>query len=170
MRASRIAREPELAQAADLRAHDRGRGADGSNCSPPRGTGVGREETGLTGFLSPETTFEPRGYGYFDDTTPRETYIAKVNALEAFVPQYASSLAARALKFALWHPGVTTAITSMHEQHDARMNLAATAEPRLPREIFERLMFKHRFIKSFMDVRNFADLDATPDQPIAYYP
>jgi hypothetical protein len=27
-------------------------------------------------------------------------------------------------------------------------------------------MFKHRFIKTFMDVRNFADLDAVPDQPV----
>jgi hypothetical protein len=28
-------------------------------------------------------------------------------------------------------------------------------------------MFKHRFIKSFMGVRNFADLDAVPDEPLA---
>ena len=62
---------------------------------------------------------------------------------------------------------VTTAITSMHEQRYARMNIAAAAEPRLRPEIFKKLMFKHRFIKSFMDVRNFADLDAVPDQPLA---
>jgi methylglyoxal reductase len=90
-----------------------------------------------------------------------------VKALERYVPDYASSLAALALKFALWHPGVTTAITSMPEQRYARMNIAAASEPRLPAEIFKQLMFKHRFIKSFMDVRNFADLDAVPDQPLA---
>jgi methylglyoxal reductase len=126
------------------------------------------DEGGLTGFLTPETVFEPGDfrYGYFDDTTPREIYIAKVRALESYVPEHASSLAALALKFALWHPGVTTAITSMHEQRYAQTNIAAAAEPRLRADIFKKLMFKHRFIKSFMDVRNFADLDAVPDQPL----
>ena len=43
----------------------------------------------------------------------------------------------------------------------------APSEPRLPPEIFKQLMFRHSFIKSFMDVRNFADLGAVPDQPLA---
>jgi methylglyoxal reductase len=90
------------------------------------------DEGGLTGFLTPERVFEPGDFrdGYFDGTTPRTTYIAKVKALESHVPEYASSLAALALKFALWHPGVTTAITSMHEQRYARMNITAASEPR----------------------------------------
>jgi aryl-alcohol dehydrogenase-like predicted oxidoreductase len=127
------------------------------------------DEGGLTGFLTPETEFPARDFrhGYFDDTVPRATYIAKVDALRRYVPEYASSLAALALKFALWHPGVTTAITSMHEQRYAAMNIAAAQEPRLPENVFKALMFKHRFIKAFMDVRNFADIDAIPDQPLA---
>lgn len=127
------------------------------------------DEGGLTGFLSPDTEFPAGDFrrGYFDDTVPRAVYIAKVEALRRFVPEYASSLAALALKFALWHPGVTTAITSMHEQRYAAMNIAGAQEPRLPESIFKALMFKHRFIKAFMDVRNFADIDTIPDQPIA---
>ena len=82
------------------------------------------------------------------------------------MPEHASSLAALALKFALWHPGVTTGITSMHELRYASMNIAAAAEPRLPESVFKALMFKHRFIKSFMDVRAFADLDAVPDPSV----
>jgi len=127
------------------------------------------DEGGLTGFLTPETEFPVGDFrrGYFDDTVPRAIYIAKVDALRRYVPEHASSLAALALKFALWHPGVTTAITSMHEQRYAAMNIAAAQEPRLPEAIFKALMFKHRFIKAFMDVRNFADIDAIPDQPMA---
>ena len=115
-------------------------------------------------MLTSETVFPPGDFraGYFDDTVPRATYIAKVEALKAYVPEHASSLAALALKFALWRPGVTTGITSMHELRYARMNIAAAAEPRLPESVFKALMFKHRFIKSFMDVRNFADLDVFP--------
>ena len=126
------------------------------------------DEGGLTGFLTPDTTFPPGDFrhGYFDDTVPRATYIAKVDALRRYVPEYASSLAALAIKFALWHPGVTTAIASMHEQRYAAMNIAAALEPRLPEPIYKALMFKNRFIKAFMDVRNFADLDAVPDQPV----
>jgi methylglyoxal reductase len=58
------------------------------------------DEGGPTGLLSPETVFESGDFrhGYFDDTTPRETYIAKVRTLESYVPEHASSLAALALK------------------------------------------------------------------------
>ena len=126
------------------------------------------DEGGLTGTLSGSTSF-PAGdfrHGYFDETVPRDVYLAKVEALRGYVPEHASSLAALAVNFALWHPGVTTAITSMHEQRYAAMNIAAAAEPRLAPAVFKALMFRHRFVKSYMDVRNFADLDAVPDQPV----
>lgn len=122
------------------------------------------DEGGLTGFLTPETVFS-RGdfrHEYFDGTVPRSTYIEKVEALRRYVPEHASSLAALALKFVLWHPGVTTSITSMHEQRFAALNIAAADEPRLSQAIFKALMFKHRFIKAFMAHKNFEDLDAIP--------
>lgn len=127
------------------------------------------DEGGLTGFLTADTAFARGDFrdGYFDDTVSRATYISKVEALRSYVPRYASSLAALAIKFVLSHPGITTAITSMHEQRFAAMNIDAASEPPLPPEISKALMFKHRFIKSFMDVRNFADLSVVPDQPVS---
>jgi hypothetical protein len=71
------------------------------------------------------------------------------------VTEHASSLAALAQKFALWHPGVTTAITSMHEQRFAALNIAATNEPRLPQAIFKTLMFKplHQIVHGPQELR-----------------
>jgi methylglyoxal reductase len=108
------------------------------------------DEGGLTGFLTEEMVF-PKGdfrHGYFDRSINRSWYIHKVDQLRKFVPQYASSLAALAIKFACHLPGVTTAISSMHVEDYARMNIAALDEPDLPAEIFLRLRTSHRFIKN----------------------
>jgi methylglyoxal reductase len=108
------------------------------------------DEGGLTGFLTEDMTF-PEGdfrHGYFDLSVNRSWYIHKVDQLRRFVPQYASSLAALAIKFACHLPGVTTAITSMHVEDYARINIAALDEPDLPLEIFHRLRTSHRFIKN----------------------
>ena len=108
------------------------------------------DEGGLTGFLTEEATFPPGDYrhGYFDDVIDRSLYIRKVDQLRRFVPEYASSLAALAIKFACHLPGVTSAIASMHLENYARMNIAALDEPELPPEIFHRLRTTHRFIKN----------------------
>jgi methylglyoxal reductase len=108
------------------------------------------DEGGLTGFLNQDMVF-PEGdfrHGYFDKTIERSWYIHKVDQLRQYVPGYASSLAALAVKFACHLPGVTTAITSMHVEAYARMNIAALDEPDLPPELFERLRTSHRFIKN----------------------
>lgn len=108
------------------------------------------DEGGLTGFLTMDTAF-PEGdfrYGYFDQTIERSWYIHKVDQLRQYVPRYASSLAALAVKFACYQPEVTTAISSMHVENYARMNVAALDEPELPEEIFYRLKTSHRFIKN----------------------
>jgi aryl-alcohol dehydrogenase-like predicted oxidoreductase len=108
------------------------------------------DEGGLTGFLTEAMTF-PAGdfrHGYFDETIPRSWYIRKVDRLRQYVPRYASSLAALAIKFVCHRPEVTTAISSMHVDAYARMNIAALDEPDLPEEIFHRLLTSHRFIKN----------------------
>jgi methylglyoxal reductase len=105
------------------------------------------DEGGLTGFLTEDAEF-PSGdfrHGYFDWTVPRKSYLVKVDALRPYVPGHASSLAALAVRFAIQHPGVTTAITSMHVEEYARMNIAATAEGRLPEDLFWKLRTSHRF-------------------------
>jgi methylglyoxal reductase len=108
------------------------------------------DEGGLTGFLNEDLVF-PVGdfrHGYFDKTINRSWYIHKVDQLKKFVPRYADSLAALAIKFACHSPGVTTAITSMHIEEYARVNCAALDEPDLPEEIFHQLCTSHRFIKN----------------------
>ena len=105
------------------------------------------DEGGLTGFLTEDLEFPPGDFrhGYFDWTVPRRAYIAKVDALRPYVPQHASSLAALAVKFAIRHPAVTTAITSMHVEDYARMNIAALDEDPIPDDLFWTLRTSHRF-------------------------
>jgi aryl-alcohol dehydrogenase-like predicted oxidoreductase len=105
------------------------------------------DEGGLTGFLTEDLEFPPGDFrhGYFDWTVPRRAYLAKVAALTEYVPEYASSLAALAVKFATHHVGVTTAITSMHVEEFARANIAAVSESPLPEDLIWRLRTSHRF-------------------------
>ncbi|HEX3982853.1 MAG TPA: aldo/keto reductase [Acidisoma sp.] len=115
------------------------------------------DEGGLTGFLTSETEFAEGDFrrDYFDGTVSRESYLARVAALERFVPAHARSLAALAIKFVLADPSVTTAITSMHVPAFAEANIAALDEPPLDAEIFQDLMTRHRFIKNFNNVKHF---------------
>jgi methylglyoxal reductase len=114
------------------------------------------DEGGLTGTLTVDTAFPPGDYRhvYFDGTVPRSVYLDKVEALREFVPSYASSLAALALKFVTGREGITTALASMHVRAHAEMNIAALDEPELSEEIFHLLRTKHRFIKAFGNVSN----------------
>ncbi len=108
------------------------------------------DEGGLTGFLTEDVAFPEGDYrnGYFDKTIPRAVYMAKVAALERFVPRHAGSLAALAIKFAVHHAGVTTALSSMHVREHAEANVAALDEPPLADEVFDELMTRYRFIKN----------------------
>ena len=118
------------------------------------------DEGGLTGFLTPETAFPEGDFrrDYFDATVPRASYIEKVAALRAYVPEHASSLAALAIKFVLKDPAITTAITSMHVPAFADANIAAVEEPELDDDTFQKLMTRHRFIKNFNNVKHFGRL------------
>ncbi|MCA4134841.1 aldo/keto reductase [Arthrobacter sp. M4] len=109
------------------------------------------DEGGLTGAVTASTEF-PKGdyrHGYFDDTVPRSVYLEKVEALREFVPRYAGSLAAMALKFASQPEGITTALTSMHIPEFAEANIQAIDAPDLPEDVFDLLRTRHRFIKNF---------------------
>jgi methylglyoxal reductase len=110
------------------------------------------DEGGLSGTLGPDTLFEPSDFRKsFFDSIPRAQYIERVDALRAFVPSQAASLATLAIKFALHDPGVTTAISSMHVRPFADENIAALSEPPLSAETFEELRRKHRWVRNFYD-------------------
>ncbi|MFC4776625.1 aldo/keto reductase [Paenibacillus sp. GCM10023252] len=108
------------------------------------------DEGGLTGLLREDTIFGERDFrnGYFD-AGPRTEYIARVEKLKEYVPAYASSLTALAIKYALHHPAVTTAIISMQIKSYAEQNIAALREERLPEDVFDQLFKQHRWIRNF---------------------
>ena len=112
------------------------------------------DEGGLTGFLTREMEFPPSDFRsrYFD-FVGREHYLNRVEALRQFVPAHASSLAALAIKFVLAHPGVTTAISSMHVPKYADENLRATRESPLAPEIVETLRLHHRWTRNFYEAK-----------------
>jgi aryl-alcohol dehydrogenase-like predicted oxidoreductase len=108
------------------------------------------DEGGLTGTLSMDTEFGEGDFrsNYFD-LGPRETYIERVDALRQFIPEEAGSLAALALKYVLKHPGVTTALSSMHIRRFAEDNIQALGEPTISDEAFQELRHHHRWIRNF---------------------
>lgn len=108
------------------------------------------DEGGLTGTLRPDTAFGAGDYRarYFD-AGPRAEYIRRVDALRAFLPQHADSLAALALKFVLKDPHVTTALTSMNIRRFAEENVRATLAPPLSDAAFDELWRQHHWIRNF---------------------
>lgn len=110
------------------------------------------DEGGLTGTLTKESAFADNDYRKsFFACVPREMYMERVDRLRKFVPKYAQTLAALALKFVINDPGVTTAISSMHIPRYADENIAAADEAPLPSEIFTEIRQHHRWVRNFYD-------------------
>lgn len=108
------------------------------------------DEGGLTGFLTETTPFEDHDFRKtFFEEVPRSQYINRVDRLRAFIPEHAGSLARLAIKFVLSHPGVTTAIASMHVEQHLLDNLAAMDEAPLSPEVAYELRTHHRWIRNF---------------------
>lgn len=105
------------------------------------------DEGGLTGCLTSDSTFDESDFrhDYFEHG-PLSEYLRRVDALRRYVPEHAGSLAALALKFALHHPGVTTATVSMHVRAYADQDIDALSEPDLPEQVFEELRRRHRWL------------------------
>jgi len=118
------------------------------------------DEGGLTGFLKEDMKFEETDFRKsFFDRVPRKMYIEKVDALRKYIPEHASSLASLALKFVLKDAGVTVAITSMHIEEFANMNIEALNEAPLSDELFYKLRTKHRWIRNFFDSKFWMNID-----------
>lgn len=112
------------------------------------------DEGGLSGFLTEESTFEDGDYrkSYFD-YVPRKMYIDRIDRLRKFIPMHADNLAELAIKFVLKHPGVTTALVSMHVPAHADQNIAAVDKEPLPDDVFEELFRYHRWVRNFYDTK-----------------
>ncbi|XID93002.1 aldo/keto reductase [Paenibacillaceae bacterium WGS1546] len=112
------------------------------------------DEGGLSGFLTEETQFDDGDYrkSYFD-YVPRSMYIERVDRLRKFIPEYADNLAELAIKFVLKHPGVMTALVSMHVTEYADQNIAAAGKDPLPDDVFEEIFRHHRWVRNFYDTK-----------------
>jgi aryl-alcohol dehydrogenase-like predicted oxidoreductase len=108
------------------------------------------DEGGLTGTLTMETEFGAGDFRakYFD-MGPRQTYLERVDALRKFIPKDAGSLTALAIKFVLKHPGVTSALISMHVKKFAEENIRAVEEAPLSDAVFEDIRRHYRWIRNF---------------------
>lgn len=110
------------------------------------------DQGGLSGFLTPETQFEEGDLRKeLFSKEIREEYIERVNALKQYIPTYAGSLTALAIKYVLAHPGVTSALISMHIEKFANENIAVLEEAPLPIPVFEEIRRHHRWLKNLFD-------------------
>lgn len=110
------------------------------------------DEGGLTGAVTEETRFRDGDFrkSYFE-SVPRAMYVARIERLKTYLPEHASTLASLAIKFALHHPGITTAISSMHVTRYADENIAALEEKPLPDDVFETIRRRERWIRNFYE-------------------
>jgi len=98
------------------------------------------DEGSLTGSFTPQTKF-PRGdwrAGYFKGERLAET-CARVEKLKPFLRPGVSSLSALALKFALSHPAVSTAIPGMRRVANVEANCAVSDGQLLTPDELQRL-------------------------------
>ena len=107
---------------------------------------------GLSGFLTPNMKFDNGDLRKSLFTREvRTEYMERVDALKQYIPMYASSLTSLAIKFALSHPGVTSALISMHIEKFANENIAVLDEPPLPKSIFQEIRMHHRWSKNLFN-------------------
>jgi methylglyoxal reductase len=110
------------------------------------------DEGGLTGFLQESSTFADRDFrNQYFDAVPRQMYIDRVEKLRQFIPEHASSLASLAIKFVLSHPGITSAVISMHVQAYAQQNIDSLSEAPLSKEVMDEIRKKHRWVRNFYE-------------------
>lgn len=116
------------------------------------------DQGGLSGFLNSNTKFEEGDLRKMLFTEGiRDEYMARVDALRRYIPKYASSLTALAIKYVLAHPGVTSALVSMHIEKFGNENIAVLDEPALPESVFEEIRRQHRWLKNLFDKVYWAD-------------
>jgi aryl-alcohol dehydrogenase-like predicted oxidoreductase len=107
------------------------------------------DEGGLTGKVTPETTFPAGDFrnGYFAGDRKREVW-ERANAIVADLGVPLDRLPALALRFCLSHPAVSTVIPGMRTVRNVEANVAAVEEGRLDDSELETLR-RHRWERSF---------------------
>lgn len=109
------------------------------------------DEGGLTGGITPETTF-PNGdfrNRYFKGDRKQQVF-DHVRKLREAVGESSGSVAEVALRFCLSAPEVSTVIPGMRKVRHAEANTAVSGEGPLPQDVLAKLE-KHRWIRNFYD-------------------
>lgn len=109
------------------------------------------DEGGLTGNLTPETTFPQGSFqtSYFRGERLRETY-ERVDRLRSLLGGDATTIPQFALKFCLSHPAVSTVIPGMRRADHVEANCAASDGKPLPQETLKALK-AHAWIRNFYE-------------------
>jgi aryl-alcohol dehydrogenase-like predicted oxidoreductase len=109
------------------------------------------DEGGLTGTITPETTF-PRGdwrNGYFKGDRKREVW-ERAEALKKLLGEEARTLPELALRFCLAHEAVSTVIPGMRRLASVEANVAVSDGRRLTPEMRAALR-QHAWSRNFYD-------------------
>lgn len=107
------------------------------------------DEGGLTGSITPETTFDPDDFrnGYFKGDRKQQVH-ERVQAIVRDLGRDESEIAEIALRFVLSHPAVSTVIPGMRSERNVERNTAVADGAGLPREQLEKLR-AHRWVRNF---------------------
>jgi aryl-alcohol dehydrogenase-like predicted oxidoreductase len=112
---------------------------------------VALDEGGLTGNVTPETTFEEGDFrnSYFRGDRKRQVYERVQNIVsELGIPR--EEMAEIALRFALSHPAVSTVIAGMRSIRNVERNCQLADGRGLPEETLKRLK-THRWARNFYE-------------------
>jgi len=107
------------------------------------------DEGGLTGRITPETTFDPGDWrnGYFRGDRKQQLY-DRVTAIASDLDVSIEEMAAIALLYVLSHPAVSTVIPGMRSVSNVERNMLVGDGRGLPKEQVEKLKV-HRWVRNF---------------------
>lgn len=107
------------------------------------------DEGGLTGKITPETTFPEKDWRnrYFGGSRKREVF-DRANLLKPLLGSEAKTLPELALRYVLDHPAVSTAIPGMRSAGHAASNVAVSDGRRLSAWMHEQLK-NHRWVRNY---------------------
>lgn len=107
------------------------------------------DEGGLTGKITPETTFPKKDWRnqYFTPERKKDVY-ERVQRIAQLLGNEAATLPELALKFCLHDPAVSTAIPGMRSPAHVQSNLAVSDQPPLTPAMVEKLR-EHRWDRNF---------------------
>ncbi|GGA26842.1 aldo/keto reductase [Paenibacillus physcomitrellae] len=110
---------------------------------------VALDEGGLTGTLTPETTFEDGDFRnrYFNGDRKQQV-VDRVNKITQDLNISNTEMAETALRYVLSHPAVSTVIPGMRTVRNVERNMAVGDGKGLPDDLVAKLK-KHRWVRNF---------------------